>query len=91
MYLSPCLSCKRVCDRNLKLHWSLLQAMLCPHLELLLLGGSVRALGLSRVEAVSEDTISSAASTLVRIIELLPRLRVLELTFFTTAVVQAVR
>lgn len=65
--------------------------MLCPHLELLLLGGSVQALGLSRVESVSDDTISSTASTLVRIIELLPRLRVLELTFFTTAVVQAVR
>jgi len=65
--------------------------MLCPHLELLLWGGSVQALGLSRVEFVSEDTISSTASTLVRLIELLPRLRVLELTFFTTAVVQAVR
>lgn len=66
-------------------------AMLCPHLELLLLGGSVQALGLSRVEVVSQDTISSTASTLVRVIELLPRLRVLELTFFTSAVVQAVR
>lgn len=65
--------------------------MLCPHLELLFLGGSVQALGLSRVEAVSQDTISSTASTLVRIIERLPRLRVLELTFFTAAVVQAVR
>jgi ankyrin repeat protein len=66
-------------------------AVLCPCLELLFLGGSVQALGSSRGEAVSQDTISSTASTLVRIIELLPRLRVLELTFFTSAVVQAVR
>ena len=66
-------------------------AMLCPHLKLLLLGGSVQPLGFSRVEAVSEDTISSTASTLVRMIELLPMLRVLELTFLNPAVVQAVR
>lgn len=91
MNLDLSLSCTRVCDRHHKLHRLLLQATLCPHLELLLLGGSVQALGLSRVEAVSQDTISLTASTLARIIELLPRLRVLELTFFTGAVVQAVR
>lgn len=68
-----------------------LQAMLFPHLEMLLLGGSVQAQGLSRIEAVSQDVISLTTSALVRIIELLPRLRVLELTFFTSAIVQAVR
>ncbi|KAG0589865.1 hypothetical protein KC19_1G054500 [Ceratodon purpureus] len=66
-------------------------AILCPHLELLFLGGSVQALGPSRVESVSQDMISSASSTIVRLIELLPRLRVLELTFFASAIVQAVR
>lgn len=66
-------------------------AMLFPHLEMLLLGGSVQAQGLSRIEAVSQDVISLTTSALVRIIELLPRLRVLELTFFTSAIVQAVR
>lgn len=65
--------------------------MLCPHLEFLLLGGSVQALGLSRTEAVAHDTISSTAAILSRVLELLPKLRVLELTFFTSAVVQAVR
>jgi hypothetical protein len=55
------------------------------------LGGSVEALGLSRAEVLSQEQIAAAASTLIRMIELLPRLRVLELTFFTSVVVEAVR
>jgi hypothetical protein len=66
-------------------------AMTCPLLELLLLGGSVEGLGLCRPEALQQEKAAAAASALVQTTEALTRIRVLEITFFTSAVTQTVR
>lgn len=65
--------------------------MTCPLLEFLLLGGSVEGLGLCRPEALQQEKAAAAASALVQTTEALTRIRVLEITFFTSAVTQAVR
>ncbi|CAM6122767.1 unnamed protein product [Calypogeia fissa] len=63
----------------------------CPHLEVLMLGGSVDGLGLSRPDIVPSNKAMEAVSALVGATERLSRLRILEITFFTSFVARAVR
>eukprot|EP01018_Ginkgo_biloba_P027961 Gb_07417 [translate_table: standard] len=66
-------------------------ATTCPLLEILMLGGSVEGLGLSRSENLSQERLLTAASALNKATEYLGRLHVLEITFFNSTVVQSVR
>ncbi|KAL2645013.1 hypothetical protein R1flu_012600 [Riccia fluitans] len=75
----------------------------CPYLEIWMLGGSTEGLGLSRYDVVSlekglsrSDLVSvekvvMASSALLQAAKLLSRLRILEITFFSTPVLSAVR
>lgn len=66
-------------------------ATTCPLLEVLMLGGSVEGFYLSRFENLAQERVLAAASALVKAAELLPSLRVLEITFFSSSVAQSVR
>jgi hypothetical protein len=68
-----------------------IQSKTCPYLEVLMLGGSVDGLGLSRPDAFQEDKMTETVSALVGATERLPRLRILELTFSTGSIVRAIR
>ncbi|KAL3698187.1 hypothetical protein R1sor_012263 [Riccia sorocarpa] len=75
----------------------------CPYLEIWMLGGSAEGLGLSRYDVVSlekgltrSDVVSlekvvAASSALLQAARLLSRLRILEITFFSAPVLNAVR
>ncbi|KAH9305529.1 hypothetical protein KI387_009933, partial [Taxus chinensis] len=66
-------------------------ATTCPLLEIWMLGGSIEGLGLFRCENVSEERVQTAVSALVKATEHLLKLRALEITFFSSSVVQSVR
>uniref|UniRef100_A0A0D6QUM4 F-box domain-containing protein n=1 Tax=Araucaria cunninghamii TaxID=56994 RepID=A0A0D6QUM4_ARACU len=66
-------------------------ATTCPQLEIWMLGGSVEGLGLFRSENLCQERMHTAVSALVKAIELLPKLSVLEMTFFPNTVVQSLR
>lgn len=63
----------------------------CPQLEFLLLGGSIEGLCLSRPGSSSSEAVTTAVSAIVKAIEFLRCLHVLEATFFPEAVVQGLR
>lgn len=63
----------------------------CPMLEFLFLGGSVEGLCLNRPENLCLEAETSAVSAVVKAVESLRHLRVLEVTFFPNSVVQGLR
>lgn len=75
---------------NLGAHELFSVGMTCPHLEYLLIGGSVEALHL-RSDVCPSEAVTPAVSALVDSIKNLRRLRVLEATFFPEFVLQGLR